>query len=235
MKNRIKMTIVAALVASVAASNPALAEIRKQNDTGFWVTHLEEVKAPPEDIWKRLITPKDWWNKAHSWSGSVDGFYIDPQAGGCFCELIKDGKEGENPKLAGSVEHMRVIFAQPGKVLRMTGGLGPLQSEAVTGTLTVAIAPVEGKEGMTAVSFNYLVSGFMRFDTATMAKAVDGVIGEQFAGLLKPFPKSPSGIDEGDEFTLDFEGLEEAPASPDDESDTDSGPAEETPANDKGR
>jgi hypothetical protein len=125
-------------IALALASAPALAEVKPANSTSFLSSHKAEVKATPLELWKRLIAPKDWWNPDHSWSGSVAGFYIDAKAGGCFCEMFqkKDGKG--KLQTTGSVEHMRVIFADPGKVLRMQGALGPLQSEAVLGTLTIA-------------------------------------------------------------------------------------------------
>ena len=38
---------------------------------------------------------------------------------------------------------MVVIQAVPRKVLRMRGGLGPLQSEPVDGVLTITLQPIE--------------------------------------------------------------------------------------------
>ena len=84
-----------AATASVAITSPAFAEVKASSDTGFNSVHLNTVEAKPDEIWKRLIAPKDWWNKAHSWSGSTDGFYIDAQANGCFCELFQEkGDDG---------------------------------------------------------------------------------------------------------------------------------------------
>jgi len=169
-------------------TTPARAEVKTVTEQGFSTLHAADVLGTPEDVWKRLMAPKDWWNPAHSWSGSVEGFYIDPQAGGCFCELIqqKDAEGKLIPK--GSVEHMRVIFAQPGRVLRMSGGLGPLQAEAVTGTLTVAMEPLKSGGG-TRLSFSYVVGGYMRFKTADIAPAVDAVLREQFERMIKPLGK----------------------------------------------
>ena len=126
-----------------ATSTPALGEVKAEAEVGFNIIHVATVNATPDEIWRRLLSPKDYWNKAHSWSGSAAGFYIDAQANGCFCELFQETDSNGQVKTVGSVEHMRVIFAQPGKVLRMQGALGPLQSEAVIGTLTVAIAPTK--------------------------------------------------------------------------------------------
>jgi hypothetical protein len=178
-------TILAATL--LAFSTPAQAEVKSQADHGFSVVHIAD--ADPAAVWARLIVPKNYWSKAHSWSGSVEGFYLEPRAGGCFCEnmLAKDPKA--KTKITGTVEHMRVIFADPGKVLRMQGALGPLQAEAVLGTLTVAIVPAKSGLGST-VSFAYVVGGYMRFKTPEIAKAVDTVIGEQFESMIKPFVKT---------------------------------------------
>ncbi|MBK8373953.1 hypothetical protein [Sphingorhabdus sp.] len=173
------------LAALTAAASPAHAEVKQSSEAGFLVSHMAEVSALPDVVWKRLITPKDWWNAAHSWSGSTAGFSIDAKAGGCFCELIQEKDAKGVLRTIGSVEHMRVIFTQPGKVLRMQGALGPLQSEAVLGTLTVAMEPLKEGAG-TKLSFNYIVGGHSRFPMLKMAPLVDKVLGEQFAGLIKP-------------------------------------------------
>lgn len=193
----------------LAFTSPAFADVKASSDTGFNVVHIASVKASPDEIWKRLIAPKDWWNKSHSWSGSTDGFYIDAQANGCFCELFQEKGADGKVKTVGSVEHMRVIFAQPGKVLRMQGGLGPLQSEAVTGTLTVAMEP--SKDGQaTKISFSYVVGGYMRYKVSEIAPAVDTVLGDQFRRLLKPFAPASDEAASADGFSLDVENLEDA-------------------------
>lgn len=196
-----KLILAAATITAI--SSPALAEVKATSDTGFNVVHIAEVAATPDAVWKRLLVPKDWWNKAHSWSGSSDGFTIDPKANGCFCELFQEKGTDGKLKTTGSVEHMRVIFAQPSKVLRMQGALGPLQSEAVIGTLTIAMEPVsEGRS--TKLSFSYVVGGYMRYKVADIAPAVDKVLGEQFKNLTAPFA-APS-VAEG--FSLDVEKLD---------------------------
>lgn len=171
---------------SLALSSPAVAEVKASGDNGFSVVHIAEVDAKPEVIWARLISPKDYWSKAHSWSGRSDGFSLDPKIGGCFCEAIREEQPDGKLKTIGNVEHMRVIFSQPGKVLRLQGALGPLQSEAMLGTLTVAIEPVEDNEKI-KLSFSYVVGGYMRYKTSEIAPAVDKVIGEQFKNLIEPF------------------------------------------------
>jgi hypothetical protein len=199
----------AALLAAI--SSPAFAEVKAASDTGFNSVHIATVKATPEEIWTRLLTPKDYWNKAHSWSGSTAGFYIDAQANGCFCELFQEADVNGKLNTVGSVEHMRVLFAHPGKVLRMQGALGPLQSEAVIGTLTVAMEPTKDKAG-TRVSFSYVVGGYMRYTVAEIAPAVDKVLGEQFKNMLLPFAPAETVLPKIDGFKLDIETIEEAAA-----------------------
>jgi hypothetical protein len=181
----IKYLVIGAATSALFAA-PASAEVKTVSEQGFLIVHGSEVLAKPDDVWKRLLVPKDWWNPQHSWSGSVEGFYIDAQAGGCFCELVQaKGKDGKIVN-TGSVEHMRVVFVQPGRALRMQGALGPLQSEAVVGTLTAAIEP---SGTGSKVSFNYIVGGYSRFPLDKIAPAVDRVIAEQFANMIKPLGK----------------------------------------------
>ncbi len=205
------LSFLAAMFAT--ASSPAHAEVKTVTDSGFNIVHIAEVAAEPDIIWKRLIAPRDYWSKAHSWSGTSEGFYIDAQANGCFCELFQEMGADGKIKTTGSVEHMRVIFAQPGKVLRMQGALGPLQSEAVLGTLTVAIEPLKAGGG-SKISFSYVVGGYMRYKTSEIAPAVDKVLGEQFKSLIAPFAAKPGAEPKADGFSLDVEKLEEPAGNP---------------------
>ena len=126
-----------------------------------------------------LRAPAKWWSPEHSWTGDAENFYMDAQATGCFCELIPAPKEGGT---RGSVEHMRIIYAEPGKMLRLAGSLGPLQAEAVQGSMTISLKP--GETG-TIIRFEYVVGGYMRFPVERIAPAVDGVVGEQVIRLAK--------------------------------------------------
>jgi hypothetical protein len=217
-----KHLVITAAISAVTAS-PAFADVKAASETGFNVIHIATVQATSDEIWKRLVTPKDYWNKAHSWSGSTAGFYIDAQANGCFCELFQETDANGKVKTVGSVEHMRVIFAQPGKVLRMQGALGPLQSEAVIGTLTVAMEPAK-QGGGTRVSFSYVVGGYMRYKVSEIAPAVDKVLGEQFKNMLLPFTPSAAEPPNADGFNLDVEKLDIGPAT--DAADTNEAPAD---------
>ena len=164
---------------ALALPTAAAAKVDSQSDIGFAVVHQGTAPLPPAELWKLVVAPGRWWSKAHSWTGDPENFFLDPQAGGCFCERIRARADGKIVN-RGSVEHMRVVYADPGKVLRLNGALGPLQSEAVTGTLTIAM---EADGAGTRWSMAYVVGGYMRYPVAKIAPNVDAVIGEQFARL----------------------------------------------------
>jgi hypothetical protein len=77
---------------------------------------------------------------------------------------------------------MRVVQARPGKLLRLQGGLGPLQGEAVIGTLTFSLKAVPGG---TEITQNYIVGGFIRHGADKLAGPVDQVLAEQLSGLAR--------------------------------------------------
>lgn len=165
------------LPAALFCAPAAGAKVIDQGDIGFAVAHTAQVAATPADVWKMLRTPDKWWSAEHSWSGEAANFWLDAQAGGCFCEKLP-GKDGA----MGSVQHARILFAQPGQMMRLSGAFGPLQGEAATGTLTIRIEPTAAGS---AIRFDYVVGGYMRFKVADIAPAVDQVIGEQLVGLAR--------------------------------------------------
>jgi uncharacterized protein YndB with AHSA1/START domain len=208
-----KLTLAAVAAIATLGAIPAAAKVIDQSEIGFTVAHTAQVAASPEDVWKMLRTPEKWWSKEHSWSGDAANFWLDSQAGGCFCEKLP----GEGGAM-GSVQHARIIFAKPAEMMRLSGAFGPLQGEAVTGTLTIQIK----KTGAgAAIRFDYVVGGYMRFKVADIAPGVDKVIGEQLRGLAAALggnlPVARADEDSEDAAT-DEAAADEAPASeaPDD-------------------
>ncbi|WP_432768650.1 hypothetical protein [Sphingopyxis sp.] len=174
MNLKIKLATAFLSVAGLSAV-PAHAKVIDQGELGFTVAHTAQVAATPEDVWKMLRMPQQWWSKDHSWSGDAANFWLDSQAGGCFCEKLPDTGTG-----VGSVQHARILFARPNQLLRLSGAFGPLQGEALTGTLTIQI---KATPTGSALRFDYVVGGYMRFKVGEIAPAVDKVIGEQLLGL----------------------------------------------------
>ncbi|MEP7222571.1 MAG: SRPBCC family protein [Novosphingobium sp.] len=172
--------LAAALVIASAVAAPASAEVQQKSDAGFVVREVATVPASPYEVWAVLTAPAKWWNPEHTWSGKADNLYIDSQATGCFCELMPVPAGAPESTRRGSVEHMRIINSTPGRVLRMTGALGPLQGEAVTGVLTMTLKP--GPKG-TRILWEYVVGGYMRYKTDAIAPAVDAMLAEQMSRL----------------------------------------------------
>jgi len=190
-----------AMLALLGAA-PVLAEVISSGPDRFVLRHEVVVSASPKQVWLALISPASWWSAEHTWSGDSANLTLTPQAGGCFCEKIPEVDEPDRFTLEGSVEHMRVIQAYPERALRMQGALGPLQSEPVTGILTIAISEVA--QG-TRIVWEYNVGGPMRYELPVIARVMDGVIGQQLKALAQrlepvamPSEPAPQPAPEGD-------------------------------------
>ena len=169
MRHRLSIMLAATLA---LAPSGALAEVASVTDSGF-VSHNEVlVDAAPQAAWDAMVRPAEWWNSEHSYSGDAANMSLEVRPGACFCETI--------PGSGGEIEHMRIVYVVPGSTLRLSGALGPLQSEAVTGILTMTLEP-EGE--MTRIRWDYVVGGYMRTPMGEMAPQVDRVVGEQLLRL----------------------------------------------------
>lgn len=165
------MKILLAL-AAVALAGPAAAEIRSATAAGFESVNVVTVAAPPARVYALLVQPKLWWNGAHTYSGDATNMTLAPTAGGCFCETV--------PADGSTIEHGRVVYAQPGKALRLHAALGPLQAEGVAAALTWTLKPAGTG---TEITQTYVVGGFVRGGAESFAGPVDMVVGEQLRRL----------------------------------------------------
>ena len=163
--------------AGAAMAAPAHSAVTATSEIGFATQSSVEIAAEAGEVYALLAAPGRWWNDSHTYSGDSANMTLDPRAGGCFCETMPDpsGK-------SGSVEHGRVIYAVPGKQLRLSAALGPLQSEGVVGTLDFTI---ESKGKGVQVIMTYIVGGYLRSGPAAMAPIVDQVLNEQLQGLKR--------------------------------------------------
>ena len=158
-----------ALLAALCA--PAWATTGNVTPHGFISIHRDEVAASTADLWKAVLQLPRWWSGEHSYSGQATNMSLDAQAGGCWCERWGDGN---------SVEHGRVVQAQPGRSLRLYSNLGPLQELPVNGVLTFTIAMQETK---TVLRMTYRVSGPPDAGMEKLAPLVDQVMRQQFKRL----------------------------------------------------
>jgi uncharacterized protein YndB with AHSA1/START domain len=162
-----------------AFSLSAAAEVETAREGFFSIKSVVLVEVKPAVAWKSLAQVSKWWDPAHTWSGAARNLVLEARAGGCFCEKLEKG---------GSVQHARVVFAQPGQTLRLDGALGPLQEMPVTGVLTFALAP---DASGTRITMTYRVSGALSMDAAKLAPLVDQVMTaqlERLRGFIKPGP-----------------------------------------------
>ena len=84
--------------------------------------------------------------------------------------------------------HLTVTFVNPGVILRLTGGLGPLGLMGVNGNMTWEFG--DSEDG-TTVKLMYALGGYYSAGLDSIAEAVNGVLVEQMASL-KAFAESGS-------------------------------------------
>ncbi|MDM7861711.1 SRPBCC domain-containing protein [Alteromonas sp. ASW11-36] len=136
---------------------------------GFIVENQITTAQPVEQVWQALTNDVDqWWPKDHSWW--YGEFSIEPVAGGCFCETHENN----------SAEHMRIVFVEHNKTLRMSGGLGPLQGMGMVGALDWQFAEADG---ITTVTLTYRVHGIDANGFEALAPIVGQVQGIQLNAL----------------------------------------------------
>jgi hypothetical protein len=162
----------------LAGLSSVRAEVKDSSADGFTIQDSVIIAENPNDVYNSIVDDVGlWWDSSHTISGNAENLSIDDKAGGCFCEKLENG---------GSVRHLEVVFADPGKTLRMIGGLGPLQAMAVTGSMKWSLS----KSGSgTNVKVIYSVGGYRSGGLQKMAPLVDKVMFEQLTRLKKYMEK----------------------------------------------
>jgi hypothetical protein len=166
MKQLILVTVVTALAVS------AQAEVTDSAENGFTTVHEVVIGADRAATWAAAVGEVGrWWSDDHTITGSADNMSIRAQPQGCFCESLGNG---------GGVVHLTVTFVNPGTLLRLTGGLGPLGLMGVDGNMTWEF--FDHEDG-TRVRFAYAVGGYRPGGLGAIALPVDYVIGEALQRL----------------------------------------------------
>lgn len=154
-------------------SGSASADVVDKSASGFTVRTTVTVGAAPQRVYQDLLAVGAWWDKEHTYSGDAKNMTLAAQPGGCFCEKYA----------GGAIEHGRVVYVSPNKLLRISGALGPLQEMAVTGTMTWAIEPAKQGSGST-LTMTYAAGGYAPGGLDKLADIVDMVLAQQVK-LLK--------------------------------------------------
>ena len=169
-RSPVRIVLVAASLAVLAL--PARAEVKDSSPSGFTIVNSADVPVDAATAWRVLVGDVDsWWPKDHTWWGGASRLTIDARAGGCFCE-----KAGNR-----QAQHMQVTFADPDKLLRMSGGLGPLQGMGLSGTLEFRLTAIDSG---TRIVLWYRAGGYTPDDLSRFAAVVDTVQALQLGGLV---------------------------------------------------
>jgi uncharacterized protein YndB with AHSA1/START domain len=162
-----------ALALAMNYSARASAEVLDSAANGFTLRETAHVAASPDKVYAALIAPQNWWSSDHTFSHNAANLSLDARAGGCWCEALPGG---------GSVQHLTVVFADPGKILRLRGALGPFQAMAVDSVLTWTLTPANGGTDITLTS---VTGGYAPGGLESISKVADRVFAEQLARLKK--------------------------------------------------
>jgi uncharacterized protein YndB with AHSA1/START domain len=166
---------VALSIGALLTGGSASAAVVEAQPNGFEIRQTVQMAATPDKVWASLVNVGGWWASSHTYSGDARNLSLEVRPGGCWCEALPSSGMG-----GGGVEHLRVIYADPGKLLRLSGAIGPLQVTGGTGQLTFALAP---KDGGTAMTLTMVFGGYSRTGLNGLAAPVDGVLAEQVARL----------------------------------------------------
>jgi hypothetical protein len=152
----------------LAAHSSAQAEIVNAGPNGFNIRHIVDAPnvAPPV-VWAALTDIAKWWDPEHTYSGDARNLTLEPVVRGCFCEKLS---------LYAGIEHATVAYAQPAKMLRLLGALGPLQEFGVMGSMTWQI---EAAAGGSRITLTYNVGGYADRPLSDWAPIVDEVLASQ--------------------------------------------------------
>ncbi|AVJ56244.1 activator of HSP90 ATPase [Idiomarina sp. OT37-5b] len=162
----LKIALASCVVLFSTTSN---ADVLSSSEYGFQIKIEESFNGSAADGYTRFVDEiNQWWLNDHTWFGDAGKLSIDATAGGCFCEL-----KGDQQAL-----HMQVSYVDPGKALRLTGGLGPLQSLGMSGTMTITFADNKA-------TLDYIVGGYPTTDFTKLAPIVDGVLKQQLASFAR--------------------------------------------------
>ena len=169
------MSLLRVLVTSVALAvlaGPTQAEVKDASASGFTIENYADVPVDAATAWQALVGGVDsWWPKDHTWWGRASTLSIDARAGGCFCEKAANQQ----------AQHMQVVFVDPHKLLRMSGGLGPMQGMGLSGVLEWRLTAINGG---THLVLWYRAGGYTPDDLSKFAAVVDKVQALQLGGLV---------------------------------------------------
>ncbi|MEM6468774.1 MAG: ATPase, partial [Planctomycetota bacterium] len=131
------------------------------------LTIERDLSLTPGKAYDKFVTEfSSWYDARHSYSMKAENLTLDLEKH-CMLEKLPDG---------GFVRHMEIVFHQPGKLIRLTGGLGPLQGMGVQGAMTVSFLP---SPSGSKVTLGYVVTGASFSNLDKIAEPVHQVLSGQ--------------------------------------------------------
>jgi len=109
--------VAAWLAQSALSASNARAAVQSAGDSAFLIKSEMALSSTPTEVYARFVEWGKWWSSDHTYSGSAANLTLKVVPGGCLCEQLPGG---------GFVQHLVVVYAAPGKMLRLDGSLGPL-------------------------------------------------------------------------------------------------------------
>ncbi|MDB5469497.1 MAG: ATPase [Caulobacter sp.] len=158
---------VAMAVALTGLAGTASAAVKAAAEGRLELESTVVVDASPDKVYAAIGQIGSWWDPAHSYGGKMT---LELKPGGCFCERLP----------GGGVKHGEVVLAMPGKLVRLSAPLGPMQDWGVAAAMTFELKPAEG--GKTTVVLGYNASGFSAAQLKA-APGIDGVVVGQLTRL----------------------------------------------------
>lgn len=151
------------------------ADVSQSDIRGFKISIEHNIAVKPQKVFAALAQDISiWWHPDHTYSGDSSNLYLETHEKGWFGEKLPQG---------GFVKHLEVIYFEPGRSIRLSGGLGPLQSIGAQGTLIFTTKASPNSEHKTILEVTYQVSGFLPEGMNTWAQPVDTVLSQQINRL----------------------------------------------------
>lgn len=143
------------------------AQVTESSADGFVIKTSHDLELGSKEAYAAFVDGfSEWYDASHSYSGKAENLSLDLEKN-CMLETLPDD---------GFVRHMEIVFHQPGQVLRMTGGLGPLQGMGVSGAMTFTFSETGGQS---KVTMEYYVSGAKHLKLDQIADPVNQVLNGQ--------------------------------------------------------
>lgn len=156
---------------SVSGVTRCQGEVLASATDGFMLRIQRTTKLAPAECVRTIVHDvSKWYDASHSYSGDPANLSMDLEKH-AFLEKLPGG---------GFVRHLEIVYYDPAKLLRLSGGLGPLQEMGVQGALTFKC---EQQNGSTQITLVYHVHGFSHLQLDKLAPIVERVLSGQMDRL----------------------------------------------------